>query len=208
MKYGFGGTCYESSLAFYSLLTVLGYEGYLTVNNMGDLRGCHAAIVILLGDEKYLVDNPIPVHTSVRLKPNKVTRRRTAFHNYTIRPVDEGKYEVERSHHPDRDAFILVDIPVSMTDYQRIVENDYKESGCFLTSVVKVKIIGGREWQFVGEPRSYKLESFHWAGKTETPLELETMPNALAGLFHMPKDKISTALSRVENLPVASEQRR
>ncbi len=205
MRYGFGGTCYESSLAFYSLLTALGYKGYLTVNDMGDLRGCHAAIVVLLGDEKYLVDNTVPVHSAVRLKLNKVTRRRTAFHNYTIRPVHKDKYEVERSHHPDRNAFTLVDIPVRIPDYQRIMENDYKESGYFLTSVVMVKVIGDRSWQFVGKPKSYKLESFNRAGKMETPLESKSLPNTLAELFHMPKDRISAALSWVESLPVTSE---
>lgn len=64
LQHGFGGTCYESSLAFYGLLDALGYEGYLTVNDMGDSRGCHAAIVLLLNGQKYLVDITIPIHAA------------------------------------------------------------------------------------------------------------------------------------------------
>jgi hypothetical protein len=36
IQHSFGGTCFESSLAFYSSLTTLGYEGYLTVTAMFD----------------------------------------------------------------------------------------------------------------------------------------------------------------------------
>src|SRR5574339_1293110 len=69
IQYGFGGTCFESSLAFYSLLMALGYEGYLTINDMGTTRACHAAIVVLFDGRKYLVDVTIPVHTAVQIDP-------------------------------------------------------------------------------------------------------------------------------------------
>jgi len=55
--HGFGGTCFESSLAFYSLVTALRYEGYLTVNDMGTSYACHVATIMLLGRKKYLVAN-------------------------------------------------------------------------------------------------------------------------------------------------------
>ncbi|MGI8552712.1 MAG: hypothetical protein ACR2PL_18280, partial [Dehalococcoidia bacterium] len=34
LSHGFGGTCFESTYAFFSLLRALGYDGYLTVNDM------------------------------------------------------------------------------------------------------------------------------------------------------------------------------
>lgn len=98
MQHGFGGTCYESSMAFYALLMSLGYEGYLTVNDMGDSRGCHAAITILLDRQKYLVDVTIPVHAAVRINPCKVTRRQTPLYNYTLHPMRKNVYQVKRSH--------------------------------------------------------------------------------------------------------------
>ncbi len=202
MKHGFGGTCYESSLAFYSLLIALGYEGYLTVNDMGDSPGCHAAIVLLLDGQKYLVDITIPVHAAIRIDPQKTVRRNTAFHNYTIRPVQENKYQVERSHHPRRYAFTLIDVPVSLQDYQSVLENDYTEMGFFLKSVVMVKVIDGKTWRFFSDHRPYKLESFNRVGKEETFQEPETMPGTLAGLFQMPEDSISAALSWIQDPPM------
>jgi len=195
MRDGFGGTCYESSLAFYSLLMALGYEGYLTVNDMGETRGCHAAIVLLLNGHKYLVDITIPVHVAVRIAPQKIVRRNTAFHNYTIRPVQENKFEVERSHHPRRNAFTIIDVPVSLADYRKIVENDYWETGYFLSSVVMVKVAGNKTWRFFSDHQPYRLESFNRAGKEETFMEPETLPYALAEVFKIPEDKISAALS-------------
>jgi len=198
IQFCFGGTCFESNLAFYSLLMTLGYDGYLTVNDMGDSRGCHAATVIILDGEKYLVDITIPVHNAVRLDRQKVTRQRTTFHNYTIRPVQENKYEVERSHHSHRNAFTLIDVPVSLPDYLTIVENDYKETGFFLKSVVMVKVIEDKTWRFFSDIQPYKLESFNRSGKTEILLAQETMTESLASLFQMPIDKISYAISRIQ----------
>lgn len=203
MRYGFGGTCFESSLAFYSLLMSLGYEGYLTVNDMGDSRACHAAIVLVLDGQKYLVDNTIPVHSAVQINPHKITRRKTSFCDYTIRPVRENVYEVEHSHHSNRNAFTLVDFPVSPPDYQTIVEADYAEAtGRFLKSVVMVKVVDGKTQRFFSDHKPYKLESFNRTGKNEIFLEPETLPHELAGLFQMPEDSISTALWWIQGAPV------
>jgi len=198
MEFGLGGTCYESSLAFYSLLTALGYTGYLTVNDMGESRGCHAAIVILFQSKKYLVDITIPVHAAVQFNPQKVSTRRTPFYNYTIRPVGENKYEVERSHHSRRNAFTLIDIPVSLPDYRTILENDYKETGHFLNSVVMVKLIDSQTWRFFSNYQPFKLETFSRAGKHESFMENGTLSSTLARLFQMPESKINAALSWIE----------
>ena len=42
---GAGGTCYESNYAFFGLLRFMGFEGYLTINDMGSAIGCHSAIM-------------------------------------------------------------------------------------------------------------------------------------------------------------------
>ena len=207
MQHGLGGTCYESSPAFYTLLTALGYEGYLTVNDMGDSRGCHAAIILLLGGQKYLVDNTIPVHAAVRLNPQKAVRRNTTFANYTIRPVQESKYEVERSHHPHRSTFTLIDIPVNLNDYQEILENDYTENGFFLKSIVIVKAIDGKTWRFFSDHQPYRLESFNRAGKGQEFIEPEVLPDRLAGLFQIPGEKISAALTRIQSSPTLEENK-
>jgi len=196
MRYGFGGTCFESSLAFYSLLMVLGYEGYLTVNDMGESRGCHAAIIILLHGQKFLVDITIPVHTAVRIDPQRIVRRRTLLFDYKILPTAENKYEVERSHRPSKNLFTLIDIPVSLTDYLVVVEDDYtEENGRFLKSVVMVKVVNEKGQRFFSDQKPYKLESFDRAGRMEKFIEPETLPQFLAEFFQLPEDSISRALS-------------
>lgn len=198
MRYGFGGTCFESSLAFYCLLTSLGYEGYLTVNDMGESKACHAAIVIFLDMKKHLVDITIPVHAAVQFSPHKVTKQHTFFHNYTIQPVGDHTYHVERSNHPHPYAFTLIDKPIRITDYYASVENDYSQDGLFLKSVVMTKIIDGKAWRFFSDHTPYKLESFDRQGKTETILSPETWAQTLAEKFNMPEEKILTAFAGIQ----------
>lgn len=205
MQDGFGGTCFESSLAFYSLLMALGYEGYLTVNDMGDTRGCHAAIVVLLDGHKYLVDVTIPVHAAVIIDPQKTIRRRTALFDYILCPISENKYEVKRSHRPSKNLFTLIDVPVNLPDYLKIVEDDYtEEAGRFLKSVVMVKVVNGRAQHFFSDQEPYKLESFYRAGRLEKMIEPVNLPHFLAELFQMPVESIATALLWVQ-VPPASE---
>lgn len=202
MQHGFGGTCFESSLAFYSLLMKLGYEGYLTVNDMGEHRGCHAAIVLLICGKKYLVDITIPIHSAVQFNPHKVTRRPTTFQHYTIRPIRKNRYEVKRSHRPNKIAFTLVDVPVDLQEYRTIVENDYAETGLFLKSVVMVKVIGNRTHRFFSDHKPYKLECFSRDGKDEISLQPEVLADCLSTVFLLPEDKISAALIWIQSPPI------
>jgi len=203
MLYGFGGTCFESSLAFYSLLLALGYGGYLIVNDMGESHGCHAAIIILLHGQKFLVDITIPVHAAVRIDPQRIVRRRTLLFDYKIRPIAENKYEVERSHRPSKNLFTLIDIPISLSDYLAVVEDDYTEAkGRFLKSIVMVKVVNEQGQRFFSDQKPYKLESFDRTGRTEKLIEAETLPRTLAKLFQMPEVSIQTALDWIAEAAV------
>jgi arylamine N-acetyltransferase len=202
MRHGFGGTCYESSLAFFGLLVKLGYQGYLTVNDMGEHRGCHAAIVVLLDRQKYLVDITIPIHSAVRIDPQRVTRQQTSLQQYRIHPVRTNTYEVKRAHHSNNVAFTLVDVPVDLQEYRTIVENDYAETGLFLNRVVMVKVIDNRTHRFFSDNQPHKLERFSRAGKTEMFLKPEILAYCLATVFEMPEDKISAALTWMQNPPL------
>jgi arylamine N-acetyltransferase len=198
IQYGFGGTCFESSLAFYGLLTSLGYEGYLTVNEMGTSIACHAAIVIIIHGQKYLVDITIPLHSAIEFTPDKITRRKTTFHNYTVRPIRPDIYDVERSHHSQKYAFTLIDIPVSLSEYGSILEKDYTQKGYFLNSVVMAKIIDDKFWRFFSDHQPYRMESFDRKGKREILLSPETFTQDLADKFQLPEDKILAALSGIQ----------
>lgn len=205
IRYGFGGTCFESSLAFFVLLTSLGYEGYLTVNDMETTHACHAAIVLSLNGRKYLVDITIPVHGAVEIDHHKSSTKHTEFHDYSIIPVDDDVYQVERSHHSQRYAFTLIDRPVGLPEYQAIVEKDYTDTGFFLKSVVMVKVIDDKVWRFFSDHRPYRLENFNKQGRAEMNLSPERLAGRLAQQFQMPEDKISAALSWIHQPQIVRE---
>ena len=77
IEFGRGGTCFESNLAFKQLLDAVGYDCYLTINNMVDLIGCHTAIVVRFGNENWLVDAGYPLYAPLQLRPNQPTFRHT-----------------------------------------------------------------------------------------------------------------------------------
>lgn len=195
---GMGGTCFENNLAFFSLLTTLGFEGYLTINNMLDRQACHTAIVISWQGQKYLVDVAIPVYCALLIHRDKVTRRSSLFHQYTIRPSAKNVFEVERSHHPKRNIFTLLDHPIPLPEYRAAVERDYEATGYFLDRVIIVKIIGNRLWRFSSGEKPYRLEGFDKVSKQEKQLEPESLPPVLAKQFGMSEAKIAAALSYVE----------
>jgi arylamine N-acetyltransferase len=165
---GTGGTCFESNYAFFSLLRALDYDGYLTINNMGQTTACHTAIVIQLDGERWLVDVGMPLHVPVRLDPiDGASQRRSDFHTYRLLPEGNRRYRVERDRHPQPYCFTLVDRPVPEAIYRAATTADYGPYGLFLDRVIVTRVVDDCIWRFSssdGPP--YHLESFPPDGKT------------------------------------------
>ncbi len=194
IRSGGGGTCFENNYAFFCLLRALGYSGYLTVNDMGERRGCHAAIMINLNGRKYLVDVGIPLLLALPVDPGRATWRTTWMHTYTICPDGADRYQVLRSRHPKRNIYTLLDTPVSEQDYRRVVEQDYGVAGLFLDRVIVVKIIGQRLWRFSSADVPYRLEWFGKEDRGEVPISPDQVASVLAERFQMDEGKIKEAL--------------
>jgi arylamine N-acetyltransferase len=192
---GAGGTCFESNYAFFALLKALGYEGYLTINDMGMTVGCHTAIVINLHDAKYLVDVGLPVYGVLPIKAGAMTRHRSCFHIYTARPDGSGRYQIERSRHPQKNMFTFVDLPVKRDEYELAVANDYGEKGYFLDRVIITKVVKDTIWRFNGGELPYSLEGFDRRGKREIPLPPNGVAGEVARHFGLDKRMVATALS-------------
>jgi arylamine N-acetyltransferase len=169
LAWGTGGTCFESNLAFRSLLSALGYHSVLTINDMREMRSCHSALIVTLDSVRYLVDVGIPLHVAARIGEH-VSRRAGPFHIYSVRPDGPHRFQIERSHHPLRNIYTLLDQPVAEHDYTQAVIDDYGEQGLFLNRVVITKIVGGAVWRFSSSETPYRLECFTRAGKQEQPL--------------------------------------
>lgn len=165
---GGGGTCFESNYAFFALLQSLGYEGYLTINNMGESIGCHTAIVILLDGQKWLVDVGLPLYALLPISPCGVMHRRSPFLQYTVRPDGRSRYQIEQRPHPKPVAFTLIDAPVDDAIYRNATSEDYGEDGHFLEYVIVNKVINQQPWRFNMAERPWRLNRFHWGQKFDT----------------------------------------
>lgn len=199
MSRGTGGTCFENNLAFYTLLTALGFEGYLTINDMLPTRACHTAIVLFLQGQKYLVDAAIPLHCVLPVHEDRLTKRSTAFHNYTVRPAGANVFEIERSHHPKRNIYTLIDNPVPLAAYQSAVERDYEQTGFFLDRVILVKVIENKLWRFNSAETPCKLEAFTKNSRQEELLEKEKLPHRVAKQFGIAEEIVAAALTYLKS---------
>ncbi|MGI8858482.1 MAG: arylamine N-acetyltransferase [Thermomicrobiales bacterium] len=192
IRHGTGGTCFESNYAFFSLLRALGYDGYLTINNMGDTLACHTAIVVLLDGQRWLTDVGMPIYLPLPFGPEDVPSRRTAFQTYTVRPDGAGIYQVERAPHPSPNCFTLFDRPIPDATYRAALTADYEPTGFFNDRVILTKVIGEEIWRFNGvtPPR---MESFVYGGRADRALE-GAAADVVADRFGIDAEMARTAL--------------
>ncbi len=198
---GGGGTCFEIHYAFFALLAALGFEGYLTLNDMGETRACHAALVIRLDGQKYLVDVSVPFPYAFAYGPTDAALH---FHSpwldFAIQPKGGRRYDIIRTPHARPTIFTFDDTPVSADEFEAAIAADYLPTGWFLNRVVINKMLGETAWLFNSNTRPYMLESFDHDGKHEIPLNPVTLAPALAERFHIPAEKIGAALRLVNQM--------
>ncbi len=191
-RQGTGGTCFESNYAFFSLLRALGYEGYLTINDMGAQIGCHTAIVILLDGQQWLVDVGMPIYLPLPFGPASTEPRRTPFHTYTVRPDGPGRYQVERAPHPNPNCFTLHDRPIPDATYRAATTADYEPTGYFNDRAIITKVIGDEIWRFNGVVPPL-LESFVYGGRADQLLNGD-YADAVASRFGIDAEIVRAAL--------------
>ncbi|NWF69199.1 MAG: arylamine N-acetyltransferase [Chloroflexi bacterium] len=195
MTQGTGGTCFETNYAFLALLRALGFEGYLTINDMDLLTGCHSALVIMIGEQRWLVDVGLPLYVPVPLAESDRSSRSSAFHTYRATPCGDCCYQIERDRHGRRYCYTLVDIPVSDSAYRAAVSADYGRSGLFLDRVIITRVCEGRIWRFHSQQGVGVLESFVNGGRTEHALGSDPVAT-IAQRFQMTPALIAAALAK------------
>lgn len=198
INHGGGGTCFESNYAFLALLRALGYEGYLTINNLRNVQGNHSAIVLLLNGQKRLVDVGIPLYTSLRLHETQSTRIASYFHTYIAHPQGDGHYAIERTNHPNRALYTLLDHPVTNTTFRAAMLQDYGTQGRFLDRVLINKVIEGKVWRFDSSDRPLRIEAIEPTSKTEILLPASLLARRLASYFTMDRMIVQLALDSID----------
>lgn len=195
---GTGGTCFESNRAFFALLRSLGYQGYLTLNNMHETIGCHTAIIVQFGEQRRLVDVGYPIHRSLPLRTGERTEQQTPLFRYTIGPVGPNEYIVENHPHPKPYMFNLLDTPIDDAHYRSATTNDYGEHGLFLDRLVINKIVNGRAWRYNSGESPVHLQEFHQGNRTEHPITGD-IAAALHAHFGIAEQIVNTALTALKN---------
>jgi arylamine N-acetyltransferase len=207
LQHGTGGTCFESNFAFSALLHGLGYEGYLTINNMNESIGCHTAIIVLLEGHRWLVDVGFPIYIPVPIDPSGLTQGDASFQRYTVRPVGPDRYQIERQPHPNPYTFTLIDQPVSLAEYRRAMTADYGPDGHFLQRVIVHKILDEQMWRFNSSERPPQLTCFAGGERFDTIIQGDAA-TAVAAKFDIDELVVRRALdlvSVVESEPEAGE---
>ncbi len=193
LQLGGGGTCFESNYAFSSLLHALGFEGYLTINDMGDSIGCHTAIIVLIQGQKWLVDAGFPIYAPLPVSANGVMHRATPFYHYTIRPQSPGRYQIERQPHPNWVAFTLIDRPVTIEQYRQATTADYGPDGHFLDRVIIHKILNEQAWRFNAGEEPPQFTHFDFGRRLDHPITAD-IATAIATKFCLDKETVCRAL--------------
>jgi hypothetical protein len=193
LERGGGGTCFESNYAFFSLLQQLGYEGYLTINNMGETVGCHTAIVLQIEGQRWLADVGLPVYAPLPISTAAPVQRETPFHTYTVRPDGRRRFQIERDRHPKPNCFTLIDQPVPEEIYRKATIADYGPRGLFLDRVIINKVLQDVPWRFNSSEEPLHLASFPNGQRVEVPLG-DNVAVELAQHFAMDEEVLRQAL--------------
>lgn len=191
---GHGGTCFESNYAFFAVLRTLGYEGYLTINDMGVRRGCHTAIIVTnLAGGRWLADIGMPLYAPIPLDGGD--QPANPYHRYTLALNSDG-FDVLRDRHSNAYAFSLRDQAVDDATYRAAVTADYDRDGLFLDRVILTKVIDGRVWRFEHGPARTLLAWFQ-SGAAHEARTNGDIAAVVARRFAFPETTLRDAMERV-----------
>jgi arylamine N-acetyltransferase len=194
-NYGTGGTCYESNWAFYKLLQSLGFDGYLTINNINDKSSVHSAIVVIINKSKYLVDIGYPLYAPIPLVTNSTGYAKYGLINYRSTYIGLNEYVLENFPHPKPYLYHLTDIPIREHDYVIISIADYSETGLFLDRIIIRKLIDNTPTRFDSKDLPYNIHQFQNGTKTKNNIKVENLIPTLSDYFTLNIDVIKKAFA-------------
>jgi hypothetical protein len=163
---------------------------------MGESIGCRAAIILQIDQRPWLADVGLPVYTSLHLEESAPSKSESRFHNYTVTPLDSGRYSVDRDRHPVPNCYTLIDRPVPNDQFREVTAADYGDGGRFLSRVIVNKVINNRNWRFNSDERPFYLESIRDGEKLIQPIgdDIDTAAAAVAERFRIDQKTVHRAL--------------
>lgn len=196
--HGTGGTCYESNYAFFGLLRRLGFDGYLTINDIGGAAGCHSAIVVLLDGSKFLVDVGFPLYTVVPIESQRETKAACPLMTYSLAPMGGEQYQLWREIGERAHGFVLHDRPVGDAEYRAIGIHDYRhDGGQFLDAIVIHRVVAGQLWRFHSDVKPYCLQQFVDGERRDHPIDGD-MAGEVGQKFGISRDILAQAMTALD----------
>lgn len=195
---GTGGTCFESNLAFRSLLEYLAFTVTLHFCDMEDeIEDPHCTTIVHLDGEKYLADVGFPVPAALLLLPTNSTTAQTAVYEFRATPVEENRWEITRiSGDYESIAFWVKGEPIPLDKFHTRLLHDHERDGLFLHEVIIQKIIDGEMIRYsdgkglirrnVGVVKEFELSA----------AQKNNMEATLSTIFAMDQDIIRRALHK------------
>lgn len=203
LRWGSGGTCFESNLALRALLAALGFEVTLHFCDMGDQRDPHCAALVELGSAAYLADVGYPVAAALPLDPAAPTERATPAAIFRAIPQAGARWEIRRTGRNgyDDQAFMLKRAPVNADTFHARLLRDHEPDGFFLDEVI-LSHTGPEGMLRYSEGKGLVRRTPD--GETEvalTPGEAADLPRTLARLFSYDESVLRRALDRAHLTP-------
>jgi arylamine N-acetyltransferase len=198
IRYGTGGTCFESNFALHALLSALGFESALAFCDMeGETENPHCALTVRVDDTVYLADAGYPVRLALPLDPLEKTQVDTGAYIYYAEPVAPDRWAVtRRSADFLQNNFTLKAEAVDVETFWARLLRDHEPDGCFLDSLIISKTFPSYSLRY-SEDRGFVRRS--WGAELSIPLlqsEEADLPETLARHFGIDPAIVSTALER------------
>ncbi|MEO6253841.1 MAG: arylamine N-acetyltransferase [Ferruginibacter sp.] len=185
ITYGTGGTCYESNFAFNFLLKSLGFETYLTINEIKDKSSLHSAIIVSIDSTKFIVDIGYPLYAPIPLNKKKAVFVKQNKIEYVSTYLSEDRYLIENYPHPKPYLYHLTDKPIGIKDYLQICVDDYGEKGLFLDRMIIRKVKQGIPTRFDSEDLPFNIHQLQNGLKIKQYLDIENIIVTLSEFYNI-----------------------
>lgn len=193
ITYGLGGTCYESNLAFDYLLASLGFETYLTINEVKDKGSFHSAIIVIINATKFIADIGYPLYAPIPLNKGKATFVKQQKIEYCATYLSEDSYVIENRPHPKPYLYHLTDKQVCRNNYLETGIDDYGEKGLFLDRIIIRKVKQGIPTRFDSEDLPFNIHQLQNGLKTKQYLDRENSIATLSEFYNINIDILEQA---------------
>jgi hypothetical protein len=196
---GTGGTCFESNLSLWSLLSALGFTATLHFCDMeGEIVNPHCALIVRLEGQPYLADVGYPIPTALLLQPDQPTQVQTAVYRFAATPETGARWRIRRiSGMYESLAFVVKGDAIGEAAFHERLLRDHEPNGLFLNQVIVQKMMDGYMLRYSDDKGLIQRTVGMETPIPLTPDEQADLPVTLSARFGMDAALLRTVLSRV-----------